>query len=363
MLLDKDFYKAVVEDLPEGVVICDSDNNIADVNKNFEKISGFLKEELIGINVFEIIKFSSKESCNTCQIDEENVGNSANSTYQLGELKNKDNQHTCIRINQSVTEKNSTIYLIIPFSDIAFLSQAHIDFVSTVSHELRTPLTSIKGFADTLLTAGNKLNEEQRTHFISIIKSQIDRLTRLVENLLTVSKLEAKHSKTIYKAVDVQTMVDSVLCSIQHKAKKHKIKVNILPNLPSVWADSDKLEQVMMNLVDNAVKYSNPGTTINIDAKFLENDADKIEIKVKDEGFGIPKEFLSKIFTKFSRIDNPLTRQVQGTGLGLYITKSLVESMKGNIKAENNEIGSTFILILPAVSPEIYTKQKFQVNN
>ncbi len=363
MFSDKDFYKAVVEDLPEGVVVCDSDNNIADVNKNFEEISGFSKKELLGTDVSKIIKFSSKESFNACQIDGEDTGNSVNSTYQLGELKNKNNQLVCIRINQSVTRGNNAIYLIIPFSDIAFLNQAHIDFVSTVSHELRTPLTSIKGFADTLLTAGNNLSEEQRTRFISIIKSQIDRLTRLVENLLTVSKLEAKRSRTIYKAVDIKTLANSVLCSIQHKTKKHKIEVDILPNLPPVWADADKLEQVMMNLIDNAVKYSNPGTTVNISAKFLENDIEKIEIKVKDEGFGIPKKFLPKIFTKFSRIDNPLTRQVQGTGLGLYITKSLVESMKGNIKAESNEIGSTFTIILPAVSPETHTQQRFQENN
>lgn len=358
----EDLHKEIIDHLPEGVAICDSDNNIVEVNKNFEKMSGFNREELIGLEVFEVIRPSSKEACTVCQqIDESEIAQ--NSAYQLGELKDKSEQLSCVRISQSKTGSNNSIYLLIPFSDIAFLSQAHIDFVSTVSHELRTPLTSIKGFADTLLSAGDNLNKEQQTRFISIIKSQVDRLTRLVENLLTVSKLEAKSTKTIYKSVEINKLVESVLYSLQHKAKEHKIEVNILPNLPPVWADKDKLEQVLMNLVDNAIKYSKIASTVNIEAKFLKNNSDMIEIKVKDQGVGIPEEFLSKIFTKFSRIDNPLTREVQGTGLGLYITKSLVKSMKGDIKAESSREGSTFTLILPTVSPEMYTKQRFQENN
>lgn len=358
----KDFYRKIIDNLPEGVAICNADNNIIDVNIYFEKISGYLKEDLIGKKVFEVISSSSKETCSSCHNVEE-PEDKRNSAYQLGELRNKDNQLICVRISHSVTDTNNSIYVVIPFSDIAFLNQAHIDFVSTVSHELRTPLTSIKGFADTLLSAGDNLNKEQQVRFISIIKSQIDRLTRLVENLLTVSKLEAKRSKTIYKAVELEKMVESVLYNLQHKSKDHNIEVNILPNLPPVWADADKLEQVMMNLVDNAVKYSKPGTDVMIEAKFKENDSDKVEIKVKDQGFGIPEDFLTKIFNKFSRIDNPLTREVQGTGLGLYITKSLVNSMKGDIKAESNDNGSIFTVVLPAVSAETHTQQRFQENS
>ena len=357
MIIEKEFYKEIVESLPEGVAICDSEQVIIDVNKNFRKISGFSKEELVGRSILEIISLSNeaKETCKVCsEQDREHPA------YQVGELKNKDDKLTCIRINYSITAENNIIYLIIPFSNIAFLNQAHIDFVSTVSHELRTPLTSIKGFADTLLSAGDDLSKEQQIRFISIIKSQIDRLARLVENLLTVSKLEARSSKSIYMAIEVDKAVESVLYNLQHKAKEHKIEVEPHPDLPLVWVDADKFEQVLMNLVDNAIKYSKPGTVINIDAKFIEN---KIEIKVKDNGFGIPEEFLSKIFTRFARIDNPLTRQAQGTGLGLYITKSLVNSMKGEIKAESSEAGSVFTITLPVVSPETHTQQKFQEGN
>ncbi len=361
MLTRTDFYKEIIDNLPEGVAVCDDKNNIIEVNRNFEKISGYTRKELVGMEVFEVIRPSSKETCAVCHEVEE--PEEKKSDFQLGELKDKDDQLVCVRVSQSMTASNNIIYLVIPFSEIAFLNQAHLDFVSTVSHELRTPLTSIKGFADTLLNAGDNLKKEQQIRFISIIKSQIDRLTRLVENLLTVSKLEAKDSKTIYKAVEIEKIVESVLYNLSHKSKEHKIEVNILPNLPSAWADADKLEQVMMNLVDNAVKYSKPGTTVSIEAGFAENDLDRVQVNVKDQGVGIPEEFLSKVFTKFSRIDNPLTREVQGTGLGLYITKSLVKSMKGDITAESNDQGTTFKVILPAISYETHTQQRFQENN
>jgi len=359
MLTEKDFYKEIIDNLPEGVAVCDSGKNIIEVNRNLEKISGYTREELINKDVFDVIRPSSKDACTVCQ-EMEGTDDPTSPAYQLGELKDKNDKLICVRISQSVTKAGNIVYLVIPFSDIAFLNQAHIDFVSTVSHELRTPLTSIKGFADTLLSAGDNLSKDQQVRFISIIKSQIDRLTRLVENLLTVSKIEAKSSKTIYKAVDIDKMVESVLYNLQHKSKEHEIEVNILPNLPPVWADADKLEQVMMNLVDNAIKYSKAGTIVTIEAKFKKNDAEKIQIDVKDQGFGIPEEFLTKIFNKFSRIDNPLTREVQGTGLGLYITKSLVKSMKGDIKATSDDEGSNFTITLPAVSPETHTKQRFR---
>ncbi|HSA06187.1 MAG TPA: ATP-binding protein [Candidatus Gastranaerophilales bacterium] len=362
MYTEKDFYKKIIENLPEGVAICNSEHKIIEVNAKFEKISGYLKEELVDKNVFEVIRPSSKEACAVCQEMNEQE-DQTNLTYQLGELKDKNEKLNCVRINKTVIKENYIIYLVIPFSDIVFLNQAHLDFVSTVSHELRTPLTSIKGFAETLLAAGDNLTKEQRIRFISIIKSQTDRLARLVENLLTVSKLEAKSSKTIYKAINSKEMIDTILNNLQHKAKEHKIEVNILPNLPPIWGDSDKLEQVMMNLVDNALKYSKPATIVTIEAGFAQNNTDKIEIKIKDQGFGIPEEFLTKIFTKFSRIDNPLTRQVQGTGLGLYITKSLVKSMKGDITATSNDKGSVFKLTLPVASAEMQAQQRFQEHN
>jgi PAS domain S-box-containing protein len=359
MLSDKDFYKNIVDNLPEGVVVCDKDQNIIEVNKNFERLTGFCREDILGKCVSEFLR-SSGSGCSRCEeealIPEQEC---KIKTYYIGELKDKDEKLTCVRVNFSLTRDDKTIYIVIPLADVAFLNRAHIDFVSTVSHELRTPLTSIKGFADTLLTSGHKLSPEQQNKFLNIIKSQVDRLTRLVENLLTVSKLESQKDKSIFKAVELQKFFENIINNIQMKAQGHTIKSEISQGLPPVWVDSDKFEQIVTNLVDNAIKYSNKGTLVKIEAKYSEEFADSIEINVIDQGVGIPEAYLSKIFTKFARIDNPLTRQVEGTGLGLYITKTLVEKMGGRIKAKSEGQGSTFTLIFPMATLEKPTQKKF----
>lgn len=358
MFSEMEFYKNIVENLPEGVVICDSEKNIIDVNKIFEELTGFSKEEIINKKISDFVK-GTKETCNKCSKIAAIPENCVQKSYYIAELKDKDDKFTCVRINISTTKDNRSIYLIIPLADVAFLNHAHIDFVSTVSHELRTPLTSIKGFADTLINSGDKLSQEQQKRFLHIIKSQIERLARLVENLLTVSKLEAKKDKSIYKAIELSKFFENIINNIQAKAQNHKIEVNILPNLPPVWADSDKFEQIMTNLIDNALKYSNNDTKVKISAGFVQNNTEFIKIDVEDQGVGIPEEYLPKIFTKFSRIDNPLTRHVEGTGLGLYITKSLIENIGGKISVKSNKTGSIFSVTIPVSTHEKPAKMKF----
>ncbi|MDD3013217.1 MAG: ATP-binding protein [Candidatus Gastranaerophilales bacterium] len=350
-----DFFKDIFENIPEGIMICDDSFRIIEVNNYLLQIMNFKIEELQGKSCSEFIVLN-KNNCPICAGNTES-GFIPEQLAHIADIKDNNGRNIPVRINHKSID-NYYISVITPLSEIAFLNQAHIDFVSTVSHELRTPLTSIKGFADTLLTAGDKLDKEQQMRFIGIIKNQIDRLARLVENLLTVSRLESKKDKSIYKAINFKDFIAGILRGIAPKAQEHEINTDITSGLPLIWADSDKFEQIMTNLIDNAVKYSKPGTTITIQAGFSSNNPDYVEIKVRDQGIGIPKDQLSKIFTKFSRIDNPLTRQVQGTGLGLYITKTLVESMGGKIAVDSGENGSVFIVRLPIATPEKHASQK-----
>lgn len=231
------------------------------------------------------------------------------------------------------------------------LEQAHLDFISTVSHELRTPLTSIRGFADTLLTSYERLTPEQREKFLNIIKDQSNRLINLVENLLTVSKMQSNKELMIYKTVDILPFVESSVQMIKNQYKTHKYVCNYDKNLPKVLIDTDKFQQILLNLIDNASKYSKEGSTVTISASqnFNEN---TVIISVKDEGIGISEEDIKKIFNKFSRVDSPLTRKIQGNGLGLYITKTLVEKMNGEIQVASSDKGSEFKVIFKAASPE-----------
>ncbi len=229
------------------------------------------------------------------------------------------------------------------------------DFISTVSHELRTPLTSIRGFAQTMLTSWDKLDDESKKKFLKIIEDQSNRLIGLVENMLSVTKLHSEKEILIFKEANLKTLIEPVIDIIKTAYPTHKFEFNFNENTPNIIVDKDKFQQIMTNLIENAAKYSNENTTITITA---EPAGDYVSIKVTDRGIGILPENYNKIFTKFSRIDNPLTRKVQGSGLGLYITKNLVEKMDGRISVISGDGETTFEILFPVKSVEEQARVK-----
>ena len=222
------------------------------------------------------------------------------------------------------------------------------EFISTVSHELRTPLTSIRGFSQTLLNSWDKIDEDSKKKFVGIIEEQSNRLINLVENILTVSKINA--DKPVFKSVNVNISIEKIIQLLKQKYKKHFIEFKPNKHLPEARLDEEKFQQIMTNLIDNACKYSEEGKTIFITTSFA--NSDNISIKIKDEGVGIKEEDMEKIFDKFIRLENHLISKTQGNGLGLYITKNLVNSMNGKIGLNNQEIGSEFWLEFPFYSQE-----------
>ena len=229
-------------------------------------------------------------------------------------------------------------------SDNKNLEQAHLDFISTVSHELRTPLTSIRGFADTLLTSFDKLTPGQREKFLLIIKDQSNRLIKLVENLLAVSKMQSDREMLVYKEVNVRPFIESCIQILKGQYKTHTFMTEFDSNLPDIMIDTDKFQQIIINLLDNSAKYSDEGSKVIIRVKQITNG---LSIKIIDNGIGICKDNLEKVFSKFSRIDSPLTRKKQGSGLGLYITKKLVEKMQGTISADCSNGETVFEIKFP----------------
>lgn len=223
------------------------------------------------------------------------------------------------------------------------------EFISTVSHELRTPLTSIRGFSQTLLNSWDKIDEENKKKFVKIIEEQSNRLINLVENILTVSKINA--DKPIIRAVDANSSIEKVIQLLSQKYKERKIITKFHPHLPPVGLDEDKFQQIMTNLIDNACKYSENEEPVTVTTSYA--DSDNISIKVTDNGVGIKHEDLDKIFDKFVRLENHLTSKTQGNGLGLYITKNLVEGMQGKIQVNSEEgHGTEFCVEFPFFNQE-----------
>ena len=228
------------------------------------------------------------------------------------------------------------------------MSNIQDEFIATVSHELRTPLTSIRGFSQTLLASWDKIDDENKKKFIKIIEDQSNRLIHLVENVLSVSKMNA--SSEVLKKVDVNEVIKRIIPMFTEQYKTRKFVQKLNSNLPPARLDEDKFQQILTNLIDNAAKYSTDGKTVTISTELVEN---FVEMKITDEGVGIKKEDFDKVFKKFSRLENHLTSTTQGNGLGLYITKQLVENMGGQISftPEINK-GTTFRVLMPVYNQE-----------
>lgn len=229
------------------------------------------------------------------------------------------------------------------------------DFISTVSHELRTPLTSIRGFAQTMLNSWDLLDDDSKKQFLKIIEEQSNRLIKLVENVLAVSKVQSQDNY-IFKNVNPNDAINSIIPIVKQQYQDRNIVLQFNKNLPEILIDKDKYQQIVMNLVENACKYSKKGTDIVVKTDFTGKDF--VSIKVIDEGIEIKDEDKKRIFEKFSRIDNPLTREVQGSGLGLYITKTLVETMKGSISVESKDGKTTFEVLMPICDIENQARAK-----
>jgi PAS domain S-box-containing protein len=235
------------------------------------------------------------------------------------------------------------------------------EFISMVSHELRTPLAVIKGYAATLLNTSLHLDLERQVKFLRGINDASDRLTRLIDNVLSVSRLESGRFKLNPQAVDLTEMVRKVTANLRASISVHTLRYVIPDQGVWIYADRDQIEQVLVNLVSNAIKYSPEGGEILVRLQLAEGpvapsdlgtpgyaDQGWAVLSVQDRGIGIPSSQLRLIFDKFYRGDAPAVRRVAGTGLGLYICKTIVEAHRGHIWVESQTgQGSTFFVALP----------------
>jgi signal transduction histidine kinase len=250
----------------------------------------------------------------------------------------------------SVAITNATLY-----AEVQAANQAKSDFVSFVSHELKTPMTSIRGFSD-LLASGvvGPINDNQ-ANFLNTIRSNVDRMATLVSDLADVSRIEAGRLRLEFGAIPINEIIDEVVRSTRAQIleKKQTLIVNVPPDLPLIWGDRIRLIQILTNLVSNAYKYTQPEGLIQINAVPSENDQAEgspkvLHITVRDNGFGISPENQPKIFQKFYRSDDQKVRDAPGTGLGLNITKQLVELQGGKIWFESEfRIGTAFHFTVP----------------
>jgi signal transduction histidine kinase len=228
------------------------------------------------------------------------------------------------------------------------LNEFRSNLIDTVSHELRTPLTSIQGYTSRLMRQDIVIDEETKQKSLRIIKEQSERLKRLIEDLLTIPDIEGMRLRTVNTSVSLEEVLEQAELLLR-KRDGHEIVVNLKEDFPLVYADKGRLEQVFVNIFENAVKYSYPDTPIIVETSTL---ADKVVVKVKNQCDIIPQKKLKTLFGKFVRLDDNMTRTTRGSGLGLFIVKGLVEAMEGSITLSSDESGFCVEIVLNTAKDE-----------
>ena len=223
------------------------------------------------------------------------------------------------------------------------------DFVATVSHELRTPLTSIHGCIKTLLAPDARLDPDTQLALMEAIDRQADRLVILIEDLLVASRIESNQVRPVVAPMKLAAVARQVVEDTRSRAGGRTVHLDVQGDVPSVESDERKVRQILVNLVENAIKYSPEHSAITVRVR---QEGDGVAAVVEDQGHGIPRELQQKIFERFYQVDQSTTRTVGGTGLGLYICRRLAEVIGGNVVLERSDAtGSAFKLWVPKVPP------------
>ncbi len=351
---EKEELISTIDSLSAGLVMVNRRGRVTLVNTSAQHILNATEEATEGKNYTDVITIEPVRELFTKALESQEEG--------AAEVSVMDEEAGVERIFQVqvalvTDDDNDVIGAVAIFNDITEIrniERMKTAFVSTVSHELRTPLTSIKGFVSTLLAdTEGYYDNDTRLEFLGIIDAETDRLRRLIEDLLNVSRIEAGRALQLNpKPIDVPALAEKV-CTIQRSyTHKHTLSTHFSEDFPTIVADEDKVDQILTNLVNNAIKYSPDGGQVKVTG-WYEPEVEQVVVSVSDEGIGIPKDQISKVFERFHRVDNRDTREVGGTGIGLFLVKHLVEVHGGEIWVESEPgQGSEFLFRLPLKPPE-----------
>lgn len=333
---------SILFSMKEAMIAVDMDYHLIMINHAAKK-RFLIDEEVLGEHLLKVIRNNQLYNVFEKILQEQYIGEQE-IEYGEGEI---------LKINISYIrsekdhEKIGVLALIEDITQIKELENMRKEFVANVSHELKTPLTSISGFLETL-QSGAAETPKIRNRFLDIISIETARLKRLIEDLLILSGIENGNAIHMDEEIEVVLAIDDVLKLLENETEKKKIKVvKRIPNDQFILksGNTDRFKQMILNLIDNAVKYSHENGVIEIKAMKTNG---KIIISIKDEGIGIPKEHLTRLFERFYRVDKARSKKVGGTGLGLAIVKHIVLLFNGSINVESKEgKGSTFTVTLP----------------
>lgn len=324
---EKNRAEAILSNMVDGLIAVDTNYRIHLINPAARKMFQ-LNEEVKGKRVIEVLRHHVFEELIQETLQENEV---INEELVLQKEEKKVLRCNFVPILNETGQANGAIVVFNDITELRRLEQLRKDFVGNVSHELRTPLTSIIGYIDTIIE--NDIEDVSTIkRFLNVIKTEADRLALLIKDLLDLSKLENKY-QYVLRPGDLNKIINKVIQIFEEKARKRKISLskNVEDNL-LVYMISEQIEQVLINLVDNALKYTPEGGQVLIKAY---KDKDSVIVEVEDNGIGIPKQDQERIFERFYRVDKARSRALGGTGIGLSIVKHIIQNHHSSIEVES----------------------------
>lgn len=346
-----ELIQSVLSNMTGGLVMVDNKEHVVLINRAAEQILHTKKDQIVGKTYqalkrnYEFMKFAEEAIALKEYVREErHVYDPEELILQFDGVPMFDDDHSY----------RGMLFLMQDVTEIRRLEAMRSEFVANVSHELKTPIAAVKGFAETLL-AGGVNDEDTKRSFLHIIHDEGDRLNRLIGDILELSKIESKRAPLEFSPVDLKELFNSIFEVLLPAASKKSIQMHQGVNEHLyIEGDEDRLRQIFMNLLSNAISYTLEGGRVKVEAEIIssEYEDEKIIIIVSDTGMGIPKKDIPRIFERFYRVDKARSRSSGGTGLGLSIVKHLVELHSGTIRVESKVgEGSSFIVELPIMHP------------
>lgn len=331
---EKEKLASILSNMSDGVIALDKDERIILINQRATELLNIEEEELLSQKIGDILGEAFLPE------HQETL------TYRY----TQDGQERILKLTNNrldfEDERTGVIIVIYDVTKEQQHEQTRKDFVANVSHELRTPLTTIKSYIEALDDGAIK-DEKIATNFIKVANQETDRMVRLVNDLLLLSRIEGDALEVNRTFISISTLIEDVIDRFNMKLQEKNINCTYLAeeSLPDVFVDTDKIDQVLNNLIYNAIKYTNHGGKIQISSYLKEN---RIYVEVADNGVGIPEEDLSRLFERFYRVDKARSRELGGTGLGLPISREIIKAHQGGISVESElGKGTKFVFYLP----------------
>lgn len=336
--------EAILSSLIEGVLAVDNEEKIIHMNQATARMLDTQPEISEGMLIHEVVRNTEIQQLVSDSFEKKE-------TLERDILFHGENERSVHVVTTPLLDgKGEQIGILIIFNDVTQirkLEEIRRDFVANVSHEIRTPITSIKGFVEVLLD-GAIDDDSKAKHFLGIVLKQSDNLNAIVEDLLHLSKIErdTEADEIYFQAGDIKSVLRSAIENCDINASKKKIAINLeIENTPETRINAQLLEQAVVNLINNAIKYSEEGSEITVAAKYVD---ETIHINVIDSGCGIASEHLPRLFERFYRVDKARSRELGGTGLGLAIVKHISQAHGGSVSVESEPgSGSEFSIHLP----------------